>query len=521
MALRLRQSVRQAPMRRAQRLNIPPWLDHAVREIVQDELGPLFIASPGATKLEKVATAAFRGAPDDIARLGFAVAHAIDGEAPDVNGLADETRTLADRIARALVEAERPVVVSGMSCRSEAVLEAAAQVAWALHRKGRTQTRLAFTMPEANSYGLGLIEHRTLSDAIEEVRRGGIETAVILENDLFRRAPSGQVKEFLRGIRHLIVLDGLSTPTSDAAELVFPAGTYAETDGTIVNNEGRAQRFLQAYVPSGSVAASWRWIRDIAAVAGNQAGCYWETLDDVIAAMAEEIPALAKTKEAAPGRKGAGKIAREPERYSGRTSMLANINVNEPKPPEDIDSALAFSMESGPTPPPPPLIPFFWSPGWNSIQATNKYQSEVGGPLRGGDPGSRLVEPKPDAIEPYFREIPAAFRPDSSEWLICPAFHIFGSEELSRHSPGIAELAPKACITLNAVDADLLGIRAGEPIEVTIEEETHKLPAVVHSDLPRGVACLSAGLSPFEGHVLPARGTLAIAREELRVRVTR
>jgi NADH-quinone oxidoreductase subunit G len=521
MALRLRQSVRQAPMRLAQKLNIPLWLDQAVREVVQEKLGPLFIASPYATKLDNVATTTFRAAPDDIARLGFAVAHAIDSGAPDVTGLSDETRTLADGIAKALVEAERPVVVSGISCGSEAVLEAAAQVAWALHRQGRTQTRLAFTMPEANTFGLGLIEQRTLTIALEDVRRGGIETAIILENDLFRRAPSGQVKEFFRSLRHVIVLDGLSTPTSESAEVVFPAGTYAETDGTLVNNEGRAQRFFQAYMPSGNAQEGWRWIRDIAAAAGNQVGSSWEALDDVIAAMTEEMPALAKVTEAAPGRKAAGKIAREPERYSGRTSMLANITVHESKPPDDLDSALAFSMESGPMPPPAPLIPFFWSPGWNSIQATNKFQSEVGGPLRGGDPGARMVEPKPDSTEPYFREIPAAFRPKPGEWLICPAFHIFGSEELSRHSPGIAELAPKPCVTLNTVDAELLGIYAGEPIEVTLDEETYKLPAVVRPDLPRGVACLPAGLPPFEGHALPARGRLAIAGAALSMRVTR
>jgi NADH-quinone oxidoreductase subunit G len=488
---------------------------------VQDELGPLFIASPYATKLDNVATATFRAAPDDIARLGFAVAHAIDIDAPKVLGLPDETQTLAGRIAKALVEAERPLVVSGISCGSEAVLEAAAQVARALHRHGRTETRLAFTMPEGNTFGLGLIEQRALSSAIEEVRRGGIETVIILENDLFRRAPSSQVKEFLRSLHHVIVLDGLSTPTSESAEFVLPAGMYAETDGTLVNNEGRAQRFLQAYVPSGSVQAGWRWIRDIAAAAGSQVGCSWGTLDDVIAAMADEIPALAKTTEAAPGRKTVGKIAREPERYSGRTSMFANINVHESKPPEDLDSPLAFSMESGPMPPPAPLIPFFWSPGWNSIQATNKFQSEVGGPLRGGDPGARLVEPTPDATEPYFRDIPATFRPGAGEWLICPAFHIFGSEELSRQSPGIAELSPKPCITLNIVDAELLGIRDGEPVKVTLDEETCELPAVVRSDLPRGVACLAAGIPPFQGHALPAPGRLALATPTLSMRVTR
>ena len=44
------------------------------------------------------------------------------------------------------------------------------------------------------------------------------------------------------------------------------------------------------------------------------------------------------------------KIPREPHRYSGRTAMLANISVHEPKPPDDPDSPLSFSMEGTPGP---------------------------------------------------------------------------------------------------------------------------------------------------------------------------
>ena len=53
MALRLRQSVRQAPMRISEGLHIPEWLDHAVRGAVQETKGPLFIASPYAESLTK------------------------------------------------------------------------------------------------------------------------------------------------------------------------------------------------------------------------------------------------------------------------------------------------------------------------------------------------------------------------------------------------------------------------------------------------------------------------------------
>ena len=45
--------------------------------------------------------------------------------------------------------------------------------------------------------------------------------------------------------------------------MVLPAGTFAETDGTLVNNEGRAQRFFQVFVPQGDIQESWRWAQDI------------------------------------------------------------------------------------------------------------------------------------------------------------------------------------------------------------------------------------------------------------------
>ena len=34
-----------------------------------------------------------------------------------------------------------------------------------------------------------------------------------------------------------------------------------------MNNEGRAQRYFQVFVPEGEVQAGWRWLRDITAAA--------------------------------------------------------------------------------------------------------------------------------------------------------------------------------------------------------------------------------------------------------------
>ena len=74
----------------------------------------------------------------------------------------------------------------------------------------------------------------------------------------------------------------------------------------------------------------------------------WTHPDDVIDACVAAEPMLAAIREAAPDArfriKGL-KLARESRRYSGRTSMRADVSVHEPRASQDLDSALAHSME--------------------------------------------------------------------------------------------------------------------------------------------------------------------------------
>jgi NADH-quinone oxidoreductase subunit G len=508
MALKLRQAIRQAPMQIAEKLHIPEWLDHSVREAVQDAKGPLFIASPYATKLDDIATTTYRAAPDNLARLGFAVAHAIDPNAPVVTGLPPAIEQLASDIASALLAGGHPLVVSGASCGSRNVVEAAAQVALALCKRGRPAA-LSFTTSECNSFGLALMEPRPFSEIFRAIETGSTHTLLVLENDLYRRGPATAVSSLLNDANHVVVFDHLDNATTEAAELVLPAGTFAESDGTLVNNEGRAQRFFQVFDPSTEVQSSWRWLHEGSIAAALKTGVLWQNLDELTMAMASEMAVFTSIPQVAPPRKAVGKIAREPNRYSGRTSMLANISVHEPKPPADPDSALAFSMESGPESVPSSLRPFFWTPGWNSIQATNKFQSEVGGALRGGDPGIRLIEPSVEPDLQYYSMVPAAFDPQQNEWLVIPIFHLFGSEELSSRAQGIAQLAPLPYVALNPVDASLTEVNAGERIKVSIEGSVFELEVMLRADLPRGVAGLPAGLSPAGGITLPAFCSLA------------
>jgi NADH-quinone oxidoreductase subunit G len=524
LALALRQSVRRQPREIAEKMHIPHWDDHAVREATHGESGPLFIATLAGTRLDDIATQTFRGAPDDLARLGFAVAHALDPHAPPVPDLPDEAGKLAHAIAKALKTAEHPLVISGTGCGNAGVIEAAANVAWALCHTGHPAA-LCFALDECNSLGAAMMEAPSFESAFGAGQGvdGNVEmpatTVILLENDLDRRADAMAVDRFLTAAQHIIVIDHTVHQGSARADVVLPASTFAEADGTLVNNEGRAQRFFQVFVPQGDIRESWRWVQDIMTLAGRNKGAPWLNLDHVMAACARDIPELEPILSAAPGsgfRMEGQKIPREPHRYSGRTAMSANASVHEPEPPDDPDAPFSFSMEGYSGRPPPALIPRFWAPGWNSVQAVNKFQDEVGGQLAGGDPGVRLIEPQSDSGVDYFRNVPPAFSRRAGEWLVVPLHHIFGSEALSVLAPAIAELAAKPYLALNPEDAAELGLAAEASVLLQLGRNDgadrgmdYEIPVQLRAELRRGMAGLPAGIPGLAGIMLPAWGRVA------------
>jgi NADH-quinone oxidoreductase subunit G len=511
LALSLRQAVRNQPSALAQKRNIDLWNDAAIREIVQEKKGPLYIATHAATRLDDVATSTAHLAPDDIARFGFAVAHAIDSSAPAADDLSDELKSLADEIAKTLKDAQKPLVVSGTSLGNEAILQAAANIAWALKAAGK-DSRITFALPESNSMGLTLLEEKGLEQALQVIKDSSNVTLIVLENDLYARTNTQIVNELLQAAKQVIVLDSFDTATVARADLVLPAATFAEGDGTLVNNEGRAQRYFQVLDPQDGIRESWRWISEMMTALKHELAGQWGILDDALQSLADFDPLFAPVKEVAPlsdFRILGEKVPRQPHRYSGRTSMRANINVSEPKPPDDPDSPLAFSMEGNKGQPPSALIPRYWSPGWNSVQSLNKFQEEVGGLLKDGSPGRRLIGAAEKAEPAYFKEIPAAFVPHPDEFLTVPLYHIFGTDSLSRMAPAVLERSPAPYLAISKKDADKLGVNENQKVQIELGEYSLRLPARLLDFSPAGTIGLPLGL-PTIPAVLPAWGKLGV-----------
>lgn len=498
-ALAVRQAAKSRALKMAAAHRVQPWQAEAIANIAQGVKSPVFIASFAETRLDDIAEATYHAAADNIARLGFAVAHAIDSSAPAVSDLDADTAALAQRIAQALLAAEQPLVVSGVAAQSKAVLEAAGNIAQALKNKGKA-AGITLCLSEANSMGQTYFgkPEASLDAALDLLQSGAADAVVVLENDLYRRAEKSRVDAALAKAT-LIAVDHQQTDTTAHAAVLLSAASFAEGDGTLISAEGRAQRFFQVYdpvyyKPDTVIHESWRWLHALHTTLENRE-LDWTQLDEVTAHCAAAEPALAGIVDAAPEAsfriKGL-KIARSPRRFSGRTAMRAPISVHEPRASQDADSALAFSMEGYVGPDEPgALIPFAWAPGWNSPQSWNKFQDEVGGHLKAGDPGVRLIEGA--GALAYFTQVPAAFVAGSSLKAV-PLYHLFGSEELSSRAAPVQSRIPQPYVAVAAADAARLGLSEGRSASVKVGSQLLTLDVRVSQSLATGTVGLPVGL---------------------------
>ena len=499
MALAVRQAAKGKATEIAASMKIQDWHVSAVQNVAQNALHPVFIASLTQTRLDDIAEQSVHAAPADLARLGFAVAHAIDPSAPAVDGLEAEARELVQRITDALLAAKRPLLISGASLGEKSLIEAAGNIAQALKNREKNAS-LSLVVPEANSLGVALLGGESADAALDALIAGDAEAVIVLENDLYRRADATKVEKALVAAKAVIVADHQQTATTARAQVVLSAASFAEADGTLVSQEGRAQRFFQVFEPSYYdskilVREGWRWLHAVQCTLQGKA-VDWTSLDQATADCAAANPQLAGILEAAPRSsfriKGL-KMAREPLRYSGRTAMRANISVHEPRQPQDTDSPFAYSMEgySG-SAEDRQQIPFAWSPGWNSPQAWNKFQDEVGGHLRAGDPGVRLLD---DARQDFtWRPVPAAFSPAPGSWQAVPLHHLFGSEETSSLAAPIQSRIPQPYVALAEAEAKRLGVAEGKLLSLRVADRQLQLPVRIDESLGLGLVGLPVGL---------------------------
>ena len=111
----------------------------------------------------------------------------------------------------------------------------------------------------------------TIVEMINEAAKGKLKAMYIMgENPMLSDPDINHVKEALDNLEFLVVQDMFLTETAQLADIILPAASYAEKDGTLTATDRRVQRIRKAIEPIGESKSDWQIICELAGKMGSQ-----------------------------------------------------------------------------------------------------------------------------------------------------------------------------------------------------------------------------------------------------------
>lgn len=469
LALSVRQAAKNLGKEMARATKTPDFMDEPVRRIAQEALSPIYIAAIGTTKLDDIAQNTIISDPAGIIDFSEALILELHQKAPkeDPHGII----ALAKTVVATLRKAKKALIISGTGLNSRRLMDNAATIARLIPNCG-----LNLIVPNVNSVGLAALMPNPFALAdLEQV-----ENVIVIENELAQLPKS--IQDQLHQKR-LIVVNHQHSNWTENANVIFPAATFAEGDGTVVNSNLFAQRYYQTFVPTyyhpkAQIKETWRWLYAIRSLLTHD-HLDWGTFDLVMSEMVKHEPSLKGVEQVAPlasFKLHEMKIARAPLRYSGRVAMRAPISVQEPRQPQDKDTALAYSMEGYQGQQAPgPLIPFAWAAGWNSPQAWNKYINQSG-KLKNGEGGCTLsalhihAQKSQDKVLQY------------QGFTCVPLYDLFASAPFRSQLPIFDERDRPLFVKMTPTVAKSLNLTQEEAVNVHCNDQSQIMKLIIDED---------------------------------------
>ena len=127
-----------------------------------------------------------------------------------------------------------------------------------------------------NTFGMwqsGLTENKGKDVTSMLYTPGDIRALYIMgENPVLTFPDASRVEKILKGLDFLIVQDIMLTETAELANVVLPASSWSEKDGTFINAEGIKQSIHSISRASGEPVPDWQITRNLARVMGFDIG---------------------------------------------------------------------------------------------------------------------------------------------------------------------------------------------------------------------------------------------------------
>jgi formate dehydrogenase major subunit/formate dehydrogenase alpha subunit len=267
---------------------------------------------------------------------------------------------------------------------------------------------------------------------------------------------AAKVRQALEKLDFLVVQDIFVNETAELADVILPASSYAEKEGTFTNTERRVQRVRQAIQPVGATKPD----HEIIAAIGQRLGV--------------PLPAVSPTQVFA-------EIARVVPQYAGMSYPRLDIT-------EFVDDAI-----------PMPAATSYKQLKIRSLMWPCTSRTDQGSPFlyAGGFPTASGKAHLWEGAEPAPAPSAAAGGDRLLATVGLPLFP-YRTGTLSRHSYGLSRVEPDPRLHLNPADAMRLGVENQVPVEITIEGAPASGPvyavSLVYDRVPEGTAFLAVNM---------------------------
>lgn len=243
----------------------------------------------------------------------------------------------------------------------------------------------------------------------------------------------------------LIVQDLFLTETAQKADVVLPAASWAERDGTFTSIERRVQYFTRALEPMPNARADWEIIQDVA----NELGARWsyDSASDVMNEITQTVPQYAK-------------MSHERLRVTARRRSSVQTVGGDSAEPVQMALGQLFGDVSGAQ--------------WASVSETN---ADAGFDVKFVETDDRRQTT------------------DGAYLAVTRALLDRGS--LIHYSEIVQSRIPAAAVEINSHDAEEWGITDGERVKITLQIKPPRvleLNARVDGTVPQGVVAVANNL---------------------------
>jgi formate dehydrogenase alpha subunit len=133
----------------------------------------------------------------------------------------------------------------------------------------------------------------TVTEMMNAAHEGKIKAMYIVgENPTLSEADTNHTLEALRKLDFLVVQDIFQTETTREADVILPAVSFAEKDGTFTNTERRVQRVRKAVEAVGEAKPDW-WITDEIARLMGAKGFDYKNAEEIMSEINKLTPSYA------------------------------------------------------------------------------------------------------------------------------------------------------------------------------------------------------------------------------------